>query len=390
MKKRICSIILSLILILTCVLIPVSASYGTGDILAEVHFINVGQGDSIYIKYQSYDILIDAGDNTMDSTVVNYLTGKVTGDLDLVIATHPDADHIGGMDTVIKTFKCDRIIDSGYPSTTATYTNYKNAVDAEVAGGCIYSGDSDMTFTIAPGVTFQVIETGDNYSTNNDNSVLTKLTYNNVSYLFTGDFSSTIESKILTKPIKANILKVGHHGSQYSSSSNFISTVAPKVAVISVGANNTYGHPAAQTITTLTNAGADIYQTMNVGNVIVRTNGTKYDVNGKEYLTSGGGGTGGAIIQSIDLVNETAVIKNTSTSSINMTGWKLVSTVGPQTYNFPSNFTLAAGASVTVESGPYATGNGTTTLLWTTANIWANTGDPGELYNSSGTLVSSY
>jgi len=259
----------------------------------KVHFIDVGQADSIYIQAPNhYDILIDAGNNEDGSTIVNYLKGQGLDDIELMIATHPHEDHIGGLDDVLKAFDIEEVIDSGEEETTRTYTDYWHAVEEEKTE---YLQDQDMTFDLGNGIRFDILETGDGYENVNDNSVLTKLDYHNVEFLFTGDMESDVESKILEKDIQADILKVGHHGSNTSSSEAFLKKVNPKVAVISVGKDNTYGHPHQETLARLTDMGVSIYRTDVSGTIVVSTDGNTYSVNEDPDRISGNNADGTAI-----------------------------------------------------------------------------------------------
>ncbi|MEL7563926.1 MAG: stalk domain-containing protein [Dehalobacterium sp.] len=274
--------------------ITITSSNVTQSPTLTVHFIDVGQADSIYIQAPNrYDILIDAGNNDDGPAVVTYLNNQGVDDIELLIATHAHEDHIGGLDDVLNAFVVEQIIDSGEVSTTKTYTNYWAAVEAEEAK---YQEDSDLTFDLGNNIRFYVIETGDGYSNTNDNSVLTKLDYNNVEFLFTGDMEADVEGSILNKDIQADILKVGHHGSRSSTSETFLNIVNPSSAVISVGEGNTYGHPHEETLNTLKNHGIDTYMTK-WGDIICTTDGDKYTFNTEPMLMDFGGepGTGIAV-----------------------------------------------------------------------------------------------
>ena len=366
----------------------------------QVHFIDVGQGDSIFIDYGDYDILIDAGENNYGQAVTNYLKSLNTDDIEIMVATHPDSDHIGGLDDVLRAFEVEKVIDSGTVHTTKTYEDYMAAVTAE-GGELLY--DDDMTFNLGSGLVFEIIETGDDNGDKNSNSVISRLNYNDIEFLFTGDIGQEVEQKILNKDIQAEILKVGHHGSKYSTDLNFLQTVKPEVAIISAGIDNSYGHPHAETLTNLSDNNTAIYGTYKSGTIIVTTNGKSYSLDTNTTVNlpgpkapneiatpEAGPSSGQVVINGIDLEGEEVIIKNTSASDIDMTGWSLVSVTGSQTYYFPAGYRLKAGSIIKIVSGRGAAGNGVSTLKWTGSYIWNNDGDPGELYNSSGRLVSTY
>jgi len=360
--------------------------------LLKIHYIDVGQGDSIFIDYGDYDILIDAGDNDYGQTVVNYLKKLNTDDIELMVATHPDSDHIGGLDDVLSAFKVAKIIDSGVNHTTQTYTDYMAAVNSEIAAGAQFLNDDDMSFDLGNGVKFEIIETGDNNGSNNANSVVSKLTYDGVSALFTGDMDEDAEAKILNRNIDVDILKLAHHGSRSSSGAEFLAQVSPAISIISAGENNRYGHPHPETLDSLGKYTTNVYGTWLSGNVVVTVDGTNYFVNTDKKVqgdqeptpvNQGPTSVSGVVIKSIDLDKEIVIIENTSSSDVDMTGWKLLSVVGNQSYSFPDGFAIKAGQSITVASG-----RSTGTLKWSGQYIWNNDGDPGILYDNLGNEVS--
>ncbi len=376
----------------------------TSGLELKVHFIDVGQGDSIFIDYGDFDILIDAGDNNQGNTVVSYLKSLNTDDIEIMVATHPDADHIGGLDDVLEAFQVEQIIDSGVVHTTKTYEDYLDAVLKEKESGAIIIKDDDMSFDLGNDIKFEVIETGDDNGSNNNNSVVSRLVYGDVEFLFTGDMESEAEKEILDKHIEADILKVGHHGSSSSSSREFLKLVKPEVAVISYAEDNKYGHPHLETLVALGSSNVkNIYDTANSGHIIISTDGNTYQVSTqKDYNYADKYNSASTqpiepqqsnleiVIKSIDLAKEIVVIENKSSKVVNMTGWKLISEKGNQIYEFPTGYVLGIGKSVEVVSGKGATGNGTSKLLWTTGNIWNNDGDPGALVDSTGKEVSRY
>jgi len=239
-----------------------------------VHFIDVGQADSIYIQLPNHnDILIDGGNVTDGSNIVNYLNAQGVDDIELMIATHPHEDHIGGLPDVLDAFLVEKVIDSGKTYTTNIYKTYLTKVLAE---STFYEQDNYQALTWGNTI-LQILTGNETWDDLNDYSVVCKLDCGNIEFLFDGDAEATAEDD-LQGDISAEILKIGHHGSTSSSSASFLSRVMPQVAIISVGAGNTYGHPAAETVTKLQATRAKTYRTDLNGNIVVTTNGNTFAV----------------------------------------------------------------------------------------------------------------
>lgn len=241
----------------------------------KVHFIDVGQADSIYIQLPDHnDILIDGGNKGDGATVVNYLKSQgIDDDIELLIATHSHEDHIGGIPFILDNFKVKEIIDSGNYSDTQICKEYKAKAQAE---GAIWETDNHQTFTYGD-TTLQILTGTEKWKEVNDFSVVCRLDTGDIEFLFPGDAGEAAET-VLSGPVDSEILKVGHHGSQTSSSQSFLSRVNSKVAVISVGTGNTYGHPTPEALQRLGDFGAVIYRTDLNGNVVVTTDGNTYSV----------------------------------------------------------------------------------------------------------------
>lgn len=241
-----------------------------------VHFIDVGQGDSIYVALPDRnDILIDGGDNSKGSVVVSYLKNLGVDDIELMVATHMHADHIGGLDDVLAAFKVEAVVDDGMAADTATYRDYRAAVLAE---GCLYeAAKAGRSWAFGPCV-IKILGPVRDYKDANNNSVVCLLDCGEIEFLFTGDAEAEAEADLLGKAIAAEILKVGHHGSRTSTSQAFLDAVNPEVAVISVGAGNRYGHPHRETLDKLAAAGVKVYRTDLNGTVVVTTDGGTYTV----------------------------------------------------------------------------------------------------------------
>lgn len=245
----------------------------------KVHFIDVGQGDAILIETPSKNVLIDGGDR--GSIVVDYLKAQGVDSLDLVIGTHPHADHIGGLIDIFQSISVKEVIDPGIVHTTKTFEDYLTLIDRK---NIIFTvGLAGMIRDLGDGVEMFIVHPSslDNSSIN-DASIVVRMTFGQISFMFTGDVES--EEHILRRgyDLESTILKVGHHGSKTSTGSSFLNAINPDVAVIMVGEGNRYGHPHLETLVRLTNSNVDIYRTDIHGTIIITTNGQTFEVNQKQ------------------------------------------------------------------------------------------------------------
>lgn len=248
-----------------------------------IRFLDVGQGDSALIDMGQTEVLIDGGDNKAGPTVVSDILPYVDGKLDYLIATHSDADHVGGLDHVLSAFAVGEVIDSGRSAASATYKDYIAAVQAE--SGCTLSYDEDRTISLGGNALLYLIETGDNWSNANDSSAICQLVYGDTKVLFTGDMSQKVEQACLSLFGDVDVLKVGHHGSATSTSAAFLSVVNPEYAVISYGLGNSYHHPTTAALQRLFARGTTVYGTGKSGTIVLRTNGKAYSFNVSNPLT---------------------------------------------------------------------------------------------------------
>ena len=241
----------------------------------QVHFINVGQGDAILIDYGTVEVLIDGGETSPG--VVPYLRKYVDGDLEAMVATHPHADHIGGLIDVLRSFQVDNIYWNGETATTKVYSDFMALAKAEPKALLQQLKRGD-TINV-DGLAFAVLNPpGPSFKETNDNSIVLKLKYGDTRFLFEGDAQQEAESSMLAAGLNmaADILKVGHHGSRSASSMPFLKAVSPQIAVYMAGINNSYGHPHAETLAALNQIGAQIYGTDIHGTIEVSTDGQKY------------------------------------------------------------------------------------------------------------------
>ncbi len=244
------------------------------------HFIDVGQGDSELIQFAGKNILIDGGEQEMGGQVESYLRNHGVTSLDLMVATHPHDDHIGGLITILKDFPIKQVLDSGQSHTTQTFSTYLNLIDQKNIP--FETAQRGQTIDLDPAIEIEVLSPSSTLFQDdlNQNSIVLKVTYHNVSFLFMGDAGTQAESSLLSSGynLDADILKVGHHGSSSASSTAFLSTVTPAISVIEVGSGNDYGHPTQKTLSALQNVGSKIYRTDTNGDITITTDGEGYTV----------------------------------------------------------------------------------------------------------------
>jgi len=241
----------------------------------DVYFIDVGQADSILIRNKGHNMLIDAGNNEDGSKLVTYFKSLGIESFDYVVGTHAHEDHIGGMDDIIKNFNINKFYMPDAITTTKTFEDVLDALELKGIGFNTPEIDSEFSFSDSKIKTLYV---GSDKSDLNDTSIVLKLTYGSNSFLFTGDATSGVEKQILNKDLSSDVLKVGHHGSSYSSSAQFLRKVNPKYAVISVGVNNTYRHPNQITLDKLEKIGSKIYRTDKDSTILMKSDGVNIKV----------------------------------------------------------------------------------------------------------------
>lgn len=244
-------------------------SAGAASVM-EVHFIDVGQGDATLIICDGHAMLIDGGDNSKGTALQLYLQSQNVTALDYVVATHPDADHIGGLDVVITKFDCGTILMTDYEKDTETY---RDVVDAMAYRGYEKTmpviGDS---YTLG-GASFTIVGPTDITGSANDSSIALILQHGENRFYFEGDAEEE-EQDILSTGIslKADVFKLGHHGSRTSNSEEMVDAVDAAYAVISVGSNS-YGHPHAEVLNRLRERGTSLFRTDEQGSVVAHSDG---------------------------------------------------------------------------------------------------------------------
>ena len=240
----------------------------------EIHFLDVGQGDCTLLFCGGEAMLIDAGDKNQGTRIQNYLQKQDVETLKYVVCTHPDEDHIGGMDVILYKFDCETILMTEEDKDTNTYRDVADTMENRgyertlpVVGQQYSLGDADFTILAPSGLS------GDS----NNNSVSLLLTHGSNRILFTGDAEEEEEEEMMDGGILSDVdvYKAGHHGSRTSSSEKLLETVSPEYAVISCGEGNSYGHPHAETMNQFRARGIQVFRTDEQGTIVMTSDGSE-------------------------------------------------------------------------------------------------------------------
>lgn len=269
--------ILILLLILAAIIFSI-VFFVRKDYL-NIYFLNVGQGDSILVSQGSNQLLIDGG---KDGKLLLQKLGKYIPfwdrKIEIVVSTHPDQDHIGGLVDVFKAYNIGTVIKTNAKSDSQVFKKLEEEIAAENAQAV--EAKKDVSIKFANGAIADILfpinsilEAVDDAS--NDNSVVIKLTYGENSFLLTGDLPDAQETNLIRDALAKNslnsqILKVSHHGSKYASSDEFLAAVKPLDAIISVGKNNSYGHPNQEVLDRLIKKGINIFRTDEIGDIVYK------------------------------------------------------------------------------------------------------------------------
>ncbi|MCS7096381.1 MAG: MBL fold metallo-hydrolase [Candidatus Bathyarchaeota archaeon] len=276
--QRVWALLFTILLCATliCSILPIT--YGNSGFV-KVYFFDVGQGDAAFIDTDGLDVLVDGGSSDAGVRLLGYLMNLNVSKIDIVIATHPHEDHIGGLVAVLKsTIATNTILYNGQLADTKIYSDFINlAHDKMVIAerGQTYILDFNVNLTILNPT--QPLEFDDI----NSNSIVFRLQAGSIALLFMGDATFEAEESIIRAGFNLNgqVLKVGHHGSRYATSHKFLDAANPKYAIISAGVGNPYGHPHQETLQRLSEKGVLIYGTYACGTVVVSTDGQIIKVN---------------------------------------------------------------------------------------------------------------
>lgn len=289
-NKKIIISILSVIIVLVLSLFseqllplfePLEADGTRIDSEFSVHFINVGQGDCTLIKTPDGNMLIDAGENGYEKTVLDYLEAQGVDSLKYFVATHPHSDHIGGAAEVIEAVTVENVImpklSKSNTPTTATYEKMLKAIKNSSAKVISAKPGSEYSFG---GAEFTVLAPFEQDENLNNMSVVLKFSYSGYSFIFSGDAEKEVENQILKAgyDISADVYKGAHHGSSTSNSKKFVKAVNPTYAVLSYEEGNSYGHPHRETVELFNEEGIVYYSTTDYGTIVFTVDNSILDI----------------------------------------------------------------------------------------------------------------
>ncbi len=271
MKKLFC-VLLALLLLCSCEFPPPTETQSADGVLT-VHFIDVGQADSILLECNGEFMLIDGGNKADSSLVVSYLEKQGVEELRMVVCTHPHEDHCGGLAGVLAVYPTEKFLTATTTYDSKAFDNMMKYVDQQRLEPIIPKPNDKFSLGAA---TVTVLGPVKSYADINNYSLVLMVQLGEKKFLFTGDMERDAEQDLLDAGIsvKADVLKVGHHGSSSSTSYRFLYEVDPDYAVISVGADNSYGHPHEAPMSRLEDAQVPVYRTDLMGTILATTDGS--------------------------------------------------------------------------------------------------------------------
>lgn len=241
-----------------------------------VHYIDVGQGDCTLIQTNDKNLLIDAGTPDSSNTLVKYLKKLNIKKIDFIIETHPHADHIGGMKSIIDEFSIGYFFAPKVTENTDVFKNMIISLKEKNIPINTISTSKYLPIDLGPNTKIELYSPANKeYENINNFSPLLKIYYGKTSFLFTGDAESEVEMEVIKSNalLRSDVLKVGHHGSSTSSTDSFLKEVSPKIGIISSGIDNSYGHPSPETLNKLSDLNTKIFRTDEDGTIILTSNG---------------------------------------------------------------------------------------------------------------------
>ena len=249
----------------------------TVDSELKIYYLNVGQADSILIQNEGQNMLIDAGNNADGENIVEFLQSLNISKIDFLVGTHPHEDHIGGLDDIINNFDIGTIYMPKVATTTKTFEDVLDAIENKSL--TVTTPEIGKSFNMGS-ANFQILSAGTDEEDLNSCSIVLKLTFGNLAYLFTGDEETVNEEQMISSgyDLSADVLKVAHHGSNTSTSEEFLNKVSPDVAIIMVGRDNSYGHPHKEILNRLNARNIKIYRTDTDGTILITSDGNQNNV----------------------------------------------------------------------------------------------------------------
>ena len=266
--------------VLSCVFVWYAVFNEKRSGILEVYFLDVGQGDAIFIEAPNgRQVLLDAGQGNRVVRALGEVMPFYDRSIDILIATHPDADHIGVFIEVLRRYETGAVFESGVLTDTALYHSFKSEIEGRGARNILGKSGDRIVLDKKRGVYLEILFPDRDVSgmEANAGSLVSKLVYGDICFVLTGDSPTAIEeylALIYGLELDCEVLKVGHHGSNTSSSPLFVAAVSPAYAVISVGRDNRYGHPRPEVLDILSQAGAEILRTDELGTIVFETDGT--------------------------------------------------------------------------------------------------------------------
>ena len=259
--------------------VPTTPAFTEGETLT-VHYINVGQADSILLECEGQFMLIDGGNKEDGQLVISYLQQQGVEELEAVICTHAHEDHVGGLPSVLAVFPVKAVYAPTKTYSSKVFDSFLHYVDQQGLEVTIPAPGDKLALG---GVDMTVVGPVKSYAETNDTSIVVLADYNDTRFLFTGDMETPAENDMLDYwgdriDWNVDVLKAGHHGSDTSSGYRFVYAADPEYAIVSVGTGNTYGHPNESVLSRYADAGIPLFRTDELGHVIVTTDGTNIAV----------------------------------------------------------------------------------------------------------------
>lgn len=262
-----------------------NGSIADGDTL-EVHYLDIGQGDCILVKQGAAAMLIDAGNNNKGTAVWAYLLSRNVEALDYAVGTHPDADHIGGLDVVLYKLDCGTVFLPNCENDTKTYEELTETI--QTRNQQVVVPERGEVYSLGKARLEMLTDTKKDYGDNtNDYSLAIRLTFGNTSFLFTGDAEEAAEEDMLAGGLElgADVYKAAHHGADTANTEEFLTAVNPRYCVISCGQDNSYGHPRAGFLNQLRAMGVKVFRTDEQGTIVAVSDGEGITFNAEPSST---------------------------------------------------------------------------------------------------------